>query len=49
MPVELPPTKAGAAATSRPLISYGRTIAFASGFMLVLSVLLLAGRWMVNV
>ncbi|UXN72309.1 hypothetical protein N8D56_13070 [Devosia sp. A8/3-2] len=47
MPVELPPAKGGAVAVSRPSIGYGRSIAFASGFMLVLGILLLAGRWMV--
>ena len=47
MPVELPPAKTGAATIARPSISYGRSIAFASGFMLVLGVLLLAGRWLV--
>lgn len=47
MPVELPPAKTGAAAISRPSISYGRSIAFTAGFMLVLGVLLLARNWIV--
>jgi hypothetical protein len=47
MPVELPPAKAGAGTISRPAITYGRSIAFTSGFMLVLGVLLLASRWLV--
>lgn len=48
MPVELPPAKTGAAAAiSRPAISYGRSIAFTAGFMVVLGVLLLARSWIV--
>lgn len=47
MPVELPPTKSRAATISRPAIGYGRSIAFASGFMLVLGILLLVGGWVV--